>query len=114
MRTGSILSWRRHVVPGGCKLDGAGGTITEQTPSYNIYNVASDTVSRTAILPSTILTDAFPNALYPILYVLPTTGSLLVRPALVSTASPVEAWALSFNQVSHSCDHVYPLRQGLG
>lgn len=72
--SGNIL-----IVGGSYVASGSGGTYYSQNPTYQILNPATLTLSYKTNLPTSILLDAVPFALYPLMWQLPHTPSILAR-----------------------------------
>ena len=76
---------------GGCLVTSGGYAADLQNPTWQIYNSASQGLSYTSPFPTSILTDQVPYSLYPLMFVLPGTGSVLVR-----------SWALGLPELNES------------
>lgn len=67
------------IIVGGCLVTSGGYAADLQNPTWQIYNVATQGLTYNKPFPTTILTDQVPYSLYPLMWVLPHTGSVLVR-----------------------------------
>ena len=73
--SGNIL-----IVGGALVANGGGGYYNSQNPSWQILNPATLALSYKTPLPTSIILDAVPYALYPLMWQLPHTPSILARP----------------------------------
>ena len=67
------------LIVGGCLVTSGDYAVDLQNPTWQIYNVATQKLTYNSPFPTTILTDQVPYSLYPLMWVLPGTGSVLVR-----------------------------------
>ena len=64
---------------GGCLVTSGSYAADLQNPTWQIYGTVNQTLSYNSPFPTTILTDQVPYSLYPLMWVLPETASILVR-----------------------------------
>lgn len=95
------------IVGGNLVANGGGGTPSSQNPTYQILNSATAALGYKILLPTNLLQTVVPYALYPLIFQLPRTQSILVRAhrhvphasaekicACVARNSPHDAWRL--------------------
>lgn len=58
--------------------NGGGGNYASQNPTWQVLNTATYTLSYKSPLPSSVIYDATPNALYPYMFQLPHSSSIMV------------------------------------
>ena len=73
LTTGNLL------VVGGSTVTSGEGNPATINPTWQLYTPASTALSYNTLFPSTILTDQVPYSLYPLMWLLPHSGSMLVR-----------------------------------
>ena len=88
--SGNIL-----IVGGSLVASGSGGNYYSQNPSYQVLNPATLALSYKKPLPSSIILDAVPFALYPLMWQLPHTPSILARSLPCDAPPPVCAQPLT-------------------
>ena len=66
------------LIVGGSLITSGNYNKETQNPTWQIYNPSSQTLTYNTPFPTSILIDQVPNSLYPLMWVLPFTGSILV------------------------------------
>ena len=66
------------IVGGNFIASGSGGSYDTQNPTYQVLNSANTALSYKRLMPTSLLTDVIPYALYPLIFQLPRTQSILV------------------------------------
>ena len=92
------------LIVGGCLVTSGGYASDLQNPTWQIYGTTNQTLSYNSPFPTTILTDQVPYSLYPLMWVLPETASLLVRMLTCGRVHPLlQSRCLSGISARHIC-----------